>query len=211
MRRKPVCKKTLILPSYLDSLDLQLGGGVLVDDNHGVRVQLEAGERPHVVDALLDAALEGEGLALAEDDDDDLAGLEDGLDADGEGHAGHLADVIVKEARVGEDGVVGERLDAGARGQAGAGLVEGNVAVLADAGQEEVDAADALDGVLVGDALGLERGRVAVEDVHVGRVDVDVREEVLPHEGVVRLWVVARDADVLVHVEGDDVFKGDLA
>lgn len=173
--------------AYLDGLDLQLQGGVLVGDNHGVGVQLEAGERPHVVDALLDAVLEGEGLALADDDDDDLAGLEDGLDADGQGHAGHLVDVVVKEARVGEDGVVGQRLDAGAAGQAGAGLVEGNVAVLADAGEEEVDAADALDGVLVGDALGLEAGGVAVEDVDVVGVDVDVGEEVFPHEGVVRL------------------------
>jgi hypothetical protein len=41
-------------------------------------------------------------------------------------------------------------------------------------------------------------------------VNVYVREEVFPHEGVVRLWVVAGDADVFVHVEGDDIFKGDL-
>ena len=163
-----------------------------------------------MVDALLNAALESKRLALAEDNDDHLAGLEDGLDTDGESHAGHLGNVIVKEARVGKDGVVGERLDAGARGQAGAGLVEGNVAVLADAREEEVDAADALDGVFVGDALGLEAGGVAVENVHVGRVDVYVGEEVFPHEGVVRLWVVAGDADVFVHVEGDDIFKGDL-
>lgn len=41
-------------------------------------------------------------------------------------------------------------------------------------------------------------------------VDVDVGEEVGPHEGMVALWVVAGEADVLVHVEGDDVFERDL-
>jgi hypothetical protein len=41
-------------------------------------------------------------------------------------------------------------------------------------------------------------------------VDVHMREEVLPHEGVVGFGVVARDADVLVHVERDDMFEGDL-
>lgn len=184
--------------SYLDSLDLQLQCRVLVDDEHRVGVQLQAGEGPHVVDAVLDALLEGEGLARADDDGDDLAGLEDGLDADGQGEAGHLADVVVEEAGVGEDGVVGERLDPGAGREAGAGLVEGDVAVLADAGEEEVDAAGGLDLGLVGDALGLQVGRVAVEDVDVVGVDVYVGEEVLPHEGVVALGVVPRDPDVLV-------------
>ena len=197
--------------SYLDRLDLKLKRGILVGDNHGVRVQLQTRQGPHVVDALLDAALQRERLALAQDDDDDLAGFENGLDADGKGHARHLVDVAVKEARVGEDGVVGERLDAGAAGQAGAWLVEGDVAVLANAREEEVDAAVALDGVLVGDALGLEAGGVAVEDVDVGRVDVDVGEEVLPHEGMVRLRVVSGNTHVLVHVEGDDILKRNLA
>lgn len=196
--------------AYLDRLDLQLQRRVLVGDNHGVRVQLQARQGPHVVDALLDAALQRERLALADDDDHHLARLEHRLHAHRQGHARHLVNVAVEEARVGQDGVVGERLDARAAGERRAGLVEGDVAVLADAGQEEVDAAARLDGVFVGDALGLEVGRVAVEDVHVGGVDVDVGEEVLPHEGVVRLGMVARDAHVLVHVEGDDIFKRNL-
>lgn len=163
-----------------------------------------------MVDALFDALLQRKRLALAQDDDNHLAGLEHGLDTNRQGHARHLADVVVKEARVGQDGVVGKRLDTRAAGQAGAGLVEGNVAVLADARKEQVNAAGPLNGILVGDALGLQVGRIAVEDVHVGGVDVYMREEVLPHEGVVRLGMVAGDAHVLIHVEGDDILKGDL-
>ena len=59
-------------------------------------------------------------LALAGDDDDDFARIKNGGDADGKGHPGDLGDVIVKEACVGEDGVVGESLDAGAGREGGA-------------------------------------------------------------------------------------------
>ena len=70
--------------------------------------------------ALTDGLAEREALALAGDDDDDLARVEDGADADGERHARDGGDVVVEEARVGEDGVVCERLDARARREGGA-------------------------------------------------------------------------------------------
>ena len=104
----------------LDGLDVELRGGVLVDDDEGPGVELERGEGPHVVDALLDGLAEREGLALAGDDDDDLARVEHGRDADGERHARDGGDVVVEEARVREDRVVCERLDARARGERGA-------------------------------------------------------------------------------------------
>lgn len=138
-----------------------------------------------MVHALLDTPLQRKRLLRSQNNRHDLARLEHSLDADGEGQTGHLVDVVAEEARVGEDGVVGERLDAGAGGERRPGLVEGDVAVLADAREEEVDAADGLDLGLVGDALGFEVWVLAVEDVYVLGVDVYVGEEVLPHEGVV--------------------------
>lgn len=84
--------------AYLDGLDLELGSGILIHHNHGVRVKLQAGQGPHVVDTLLDALLQSKRLALAQNNDYDLSGLEDGLDTNSQGHAGHLADVVVKEA-----------------------------------------------------------------------------------------------------------------
>lgn len=172
----------VFVSTYLDGLDLELESGIFIGNDHGVGVQLERRQSPHVVNTLLNTALEGKRLALAQDDDDNLAGLEDSLDTDGEGHAGHLVDVIVEEARVGEDSVVGKGLDTGTAGQRGTGLVEGNVAILTDTGKEQIDAANGLDGVLVGDALGLEALGVTIENVDVGRVDVYVGEEVVPHE-----------------------------
>jgi len=121
-----------------------------------------------------------------------------GLHADGEGHFGHFLQIMAEEAGVGEDGLVGQGLDARAAAQAGAGLVEGDVPIGPDAAEEELDPPRAPDLLLVRDALLLEVGGVAVEDVDVRRVDVDVAEEVLVHERVVRLRVFARDADVFV-------------
>lgn len=41
--------------------------------------------------------------------------------------------------------------------------------------------------------------RISIEDVDILGVDVDVLEQVLPHERVVGLVVVAWQADILVH------------
>lgn len=151
-----------------------------------------------MVDALFDAALQSEGFAGTENDGHDLTSLEDGLDTDRESHLGDLLEIVAKETRVCQDSVVGERLDAGARGEAGAGLVEGNVAVLTNPGEEEVDATSTLDLGLVLDTLSLEVGCVAVEDVDVARVDVNVLEKVLPHKTVVAFWVVPWDPNIFV-------------
>jgi hypothetical protein len=60
----------------------------------------------------------------AGDDDDDFAGVEDGLHADGEGHARDGGQVVVEVAGVGLEGVVGEGLDAGAGCETAAGFCE---------------------------------------------------------------------------------------
>lgn len=120
------------------------------------------------------------------------------MDSDRQCHPGDLREVVAKEPRIGEDGVVGKGLDAGSGPETGSWLVEGDVAVGADATQEQLDAAGGLDLLLVLVAFSLEVRGVAIEDVDIGRVHVDMREEVLVHEAVVALWVVSRDPDIFV-------------
>lgn len=62
----------------------------------------------------------------------DLLGAHDGSHADGQGHGGNLGEVVAEEAGVGQDGVLGQGLDPGLGDQAGARLVEGDVAVGSD-------------------------------------------------------------------------------
>ena len=103
-----------------DSLDMELCSSVLVNDDESPWMQLERREGPKVVDSLFDCLGERKGLALAGDNDNDLARLEHGGDADGESHARDSGDIVVEETSVGENGVVRERLDARARGEGGA-------------------------------------------------------------------------------------------
>lgn len=70
--------------------------------------------------------------------------------------------------------------------------------VRSNAAQEEVDPTVGLDSSLVGHALGFQVWGVAIEDVDVLRVDVDVREEVLVHERMIGLWVFAGNTNVLI-------------
>ena len=171
---------------------------------------LQHADGPHVVDALLDGVLEGTGLGMTVAENHHLAGCHDGADTDSEGLLGHLGDIVVEETAVGNDGVGGEGLDTGLAGEGRAGLVEGDVAVGADAAHEEVDASGCLNHTLVAGTLGQEVGGIAVENMNILGVNVDMVEEVGPHEGVVALGVLLGEADVLVHVEGDDVLEGYL-
>lgn len=54
-------------------------------------------------------------------------------------------------------------------------------------------------------------GRVAVENVDIFWHDIDVFEEIIPHEIVIRFGVLSRQIDVLVHVERLDVSKRDTS
>lgn len=110
---------------------------------------------------------------------------------DGQGQVGDLGDIVVKEAGVGDDGVVGKGLDTSAGVEGRAGLVEGNVTIGTDTAQEELNATDSGDLLLVALALEIQVCCVAVEDVDVLGEDVDVLEEVAPHERVVGLGVIS--------------------
>ena len=109
------------------------------------------------------------------------------------------------------------------------GLVESDVAVLADPAQKQLDPTERLDSVFVGFAFGVEVFDGAVEDVHLSRGDIDytrsvvrrqsasraqgadgvltVREEFPEHERVVRFGMVFGEPDVFVHVERDDMLE----
>ena len=85
------------------------------------------------------------------------------------------------------------------------------MAVGTDAAKEEVDAAIRGYHAFVVLAFFDEVGGVAVEDMDVLWLDIDIAEEIGPHKGVVALTVFFRQADVLVHIEGDNVLEGYLA
>jgi len=67
-----------------------------------------------------------------------------------------------------------------------------------NAAKEELNTTRALDLLLVRYTLPLQVLRVAIQDVNVRRIHIDVAEEVVVHERVVGLRVFARDTNVFV-------------
>lgn len=111
-----------------------------------------------------------------------------------QGQVGNLGDIVVEEASVSDNGVVSEGLDTGARVEGGTGLVEGDVTIGTDTTQEELDATNGGDLLLIALALEIEIGGIAVEDVNVLGEDIDVLEEVAPHERVIGLGMISGEA-----------------
>ncbi len=174
-------------------------------------MHLQSRDGPHLRDAAFDAVFKGSCLIVSVDDEQDAASVHNGADAYGKSRLGYEVDIVVEETRVGDDGVVCQRLHTCARSQRRARLVEGDVSVGTYAAQEEVDTAVGCDFFFVATALGYGVFGVAVEDIDVLGEDVNLVEKVGPHEGVVALLVVARYAAVFVHIEGDDIAERHFA
>ena len=166
---------------------------------------LQGRDGPLVVVRSLHAVTHRAGLLGPRGEDEHLLGREHRAHADRQRRLGHEVHVAAEEARVHLDRVLRQGLDARARVERREGFVEGDVPVFADAAHEQVDAAGLDDARLVVGALLDQILGVAVEDIDVLGQDVDVFEEVVPHERVVALGVLLRKSDVLVHVERDDV------
>jgi hypothetical protein len=64
----------------VDGLDVELKGGILVADNHTAGVELDGRDGPHVVDSLLNALGQSQGLVGTGDDNANFAGIHDSAD-----------------------------------------------------------------------------------------------------------------------------------
>ena len=195
----------------LVGVDLQLAAGGLVAGDDAVGMQLQSADRPRMIHAAFDAVAQGARFVVAIDDQQDLLGVAHRADADGQRGLRHLVRVVVEETGVGDKRILGQRAHTRARGQRGEGLVERDMPVDAATAHEQVDAAVGCDLILVALALRLGIRCQTVEDIDILRRDVNMVKEILVHKVPVALVVLARQTDVLVHIEGDDVLKGHLA
>ena len=174
-------------------------------------VHLEHGRCPLVADVAVDAVLQGTSLVVTRAYEEHFLGIHHSADTDSQRLLRNEAEVVVEEAAVGVDGVGGEGLDTGARREGRTWLVESEVSVRTDTAHEEVNATSLSDELLVVVTLSDEILCVTIEDVYILRLDVDVVEEVVPHEAVVTFWVIFWQLHIFVHVECDDVLERNLA
>jgi hypothetical protein len=164
-----------------------------------------------VRDIAVDAVLEGTSLVVTVADEEHLLSCHHGADAYGESLLRHEVEVALEETAVGVDGIGGKGLDTGKAGKRRARLIESKVTVRTYATHEEVDAACSLNSLLVVLTLLDEVFGITIEDVYIFLLDIDMAEEVVPHEAVIALWVVFRQFDILVHVECYDILKREFA
>ena len=154
-----------------------------------------------MVHAPLNRMAQRQRLPLARHHNHDLPAIQHRRHTHRQRHMRHLADIALEEPRVRQNRVVCEGLDPRARRERGAGLVERDVAVRADAEDLHVHAAGVRDGRLVRRARRRDVLGEAVGAVHVRRVDVDAGRELLLDDVAVALRVVGGQADVLVEGE----------
>ena len=198
------------LPAFYELFFHQLAQSRTVAHQGDIGVQLEDGGGYLGGDGAGEGLLHDVRLVLAADHQQDLTGHHDGLDAHGHGLTGHLVGGG-EETGIGLDGTLGEVHHVGLLLEGVAGLVEADVAVMADAQDLDVDAAHVADDLVVPLALRLGVGGQAVGDVGVGGVDVHVVKEVLLHEVAVALLVGGLQADVFIQVHGLDLGEVQVA
>ena len=155
--------------------------------------------------------LDDVGLALAVGDHQDLAGLHDGLDAHGVGLLGDQVGVAVEEALVGLNGLLFQVNAVGAQLEGLVRLVEADVAVVADAQQLQVHAADTVDDGVIAGALGRSVEVRAIGQVDGLGADVHMVKQVAVHKAPIALGVLLRQAAVLVQIDGRDLGEVNIA
>ena len=170
-------------------------------------VSLESTDGPSLADGTFDGSLQGARLSVAIDENHHLAGIHHSSHTHGQRRLGHLVHVVIEEARVGDDGIGGERLLARAAGQRRERLVEGDVAVGADAADEQVDAACLGNHFLVVLALSIQVLCITVQNMDILLRTVDVVEKISGHERVVALGMLLGQAHIFVHVERQHVLE----
>ena len=128
-----------------------------------------------------------------------MTGFQDGADALGDDVVRDLVEAT-EEPGVVLPGLLGQRLDPGTGGERGAGLVEADVPVGADAEQLEVDAAGFGQRTVVGQAGGRDvlSGAVGAHERGVGQAER--LDDLAEDHRAVRLGVAGRQPDVLVEL-----------
>lgn len=129
--------------------------------------------------------MECTGLLRTIAEDENLAGIHNGADTHGESLLGNLGFIVVEETAVGLDGVGGKGLDARSGRETATRLVESDMTVRADTTHKEVHATSLSNHLLIMGTFGQKVGSIAVEDMDILGFDVDVVEEIVPHEAVV--------------------------
>src|SRR5215213_2484543 len=177
----------------------KVGGGVLIEEQRGVRVTPEHRGRYALRGIILHGRRHGTRLVRARGEEQNVPGLEDGRHADRDRPL--RSAVRLEVAGVDLAGALGELYDAGARVEWRSRLIETYVTVAPDPEHAHVDPTGLHYGHLVDLTLSLGIGCSTLRDEDPRRVGVDEPVEVLLHVQVVARLVIRPQPQILVEVE----------
>ena len=83
--------------------------------------------------------------------------------------------------------------------------------IVTDTAHKQMNFSVRADFLFILAALSVDVRGIAIEEVNVFCWNINVIEEVTVHKAVVAFWMLFRQTDIFVHVEGDNVLKADLA
>ena len=145
----------------------QLERRILVTDDSRLGVHLDRRHSEHVIHPFLDTLGQRIRLMRACDQHQHLLCVKHCANPNCQCHARDCLDIAAKESCVGNDRLLCERLDPSSRGQRGAWLVKGDVAIGANARKEKLDATVRGDLLLIPLALIRQIRGVSVEQVGI--------------------------------------------
>src|SRR5437773_5000584 len=176
----------------------QAGGRRVVDDDGRITVQLDGTRRHHAGDRPLDGLGDRLGLGFPARHQDQPPRIEDGPDAHRDRVDRHILSAL-EEPGVVVNGLLGQRLQPRARAQGAPRLVEGDVAVRADAQDLQVDPAAFRNPPLVPLAEGGVVAGRARGDIDVVRSEEHTSELQSHHDLVCRLLLEKKKKKKIIY------------
>ena len=176
---------TLLVEEILESTNSKFVTGGFVANDDGSRMGLKHRCSPLVADVSVNDMLESTSLVVTIANEEDFLGSHYSADTNCEGLLGHEIDIVVEEARIGYDGVGSQRLDMSKAIERRAWLVESKMAIGTNATHEKMNATSSSNSLLIISTFSIQVFGISVEDMNVLRLDVDVAEEILPHETMI--------------------------
>ena len=121
---------------------------------------------------------------------------------------GHFVYIIVEETGIGDDCISRQSLLTCAGRQRRTRFIEGNVSVRTNTTHKQVDTTVRLDFFFVTGTFSIQVGSISVQDIGILRFDVDMAEEVVPHERVVAFRMFFGQTHILIHIKSNHVLEG---
>ncbi|SBN21108.1 conserved hypothetical protein [Klebsiella variicola] len=174
-------------------------------------MQLQTGNGPHMVDVTFYRRLQRQRFLMTQHQNHHFFCIQQGAYAHGQRVFRHQIHITIEEAGVRHTGVMSQGLNTGTGRQRRGRFVERDVAIVAHAAHEQVDFTVGTNFFFIATAFRIDIRRVTIQQVDIFCRNINVVKEITVHEAMIAFRMLFWQADIFVHIKGDDVFEANLA